>query len=266
MVTKQDLEQIQTHGGNIDNTYNLTGRSMPFFNSNLFTTITFANSLYPSCEQCREVYWEFGYPEHVKHTTRHSHPPSYTQILAVGSDLSRFFSPTLSRFVVEGSPNFIKKIDSYLDEHKLRGLFSSKDNSRVTRPHIHGIIKYLNIMHFKTVLARSNYYARYLTNTCCCYSRDVIKDGSNNWRFIQKRTYKNCRDTPLKTVNPREHHTSCTSTKLLPKSNEDSPCIIPDGVLKPRGFFDVQPIKDDLSVIKYLEKYLQKDGCDGRIF
>ena len=231
---------LKSNDKDIRDDQNLTGLSMPFYNSNIFFTQTFSNVKRKQCSECMEQ-WLTGHPDY------HSHLPSYTYVLKCLHDISSYFDGELSQFVVEGTPNFLKKIESYADEHKMRGLFTYKDNTRVTRPHIHGFVKYVNIKHFKQILHKSKLFRDEYNNPCSCFSREIItKNGNSQW------VYKNqhyITGNEIEDVRPRE----CLNH------------IIPKIIKVPVGFHDYQPIRNDYSVEKYITKYLQKDGCEGRI-
>lgn len=218
-------------------TTDLTGRSMPFFNSNVFFTQTFHNVQRKKCKQCQEQWINYNNP--LKNHKWHDHMPSYTYVLSVAESIANMFDRSLSQFVIEGTPNFLKKVEAYEDEHKLRGVFSKKDNTRVTRPHIHGFIKYVNIQHLKQILRHTKAYRKTYNKPCSCFYPSLEGWDAQDWVYKLK-------GNKMEDMCPGPHRK-------------------PEIHLEKVGFNDFQPVKNEMSVTKYLEKYLQKDGCEGRI-
>lgn len=235
---------LKTNEEEIREDQNLTGLSMPFFNSNIFFTQTFSNVKHKGCLECQEQWLLSGNKNYLAQDLKHNHFPSYTYILKCLRDIATYFDPELSQFVVEGSPNFLKKIESYADEHKLRGVFSYKDNTRVTRPHIHGFVKYVNIKHFKQILYRSKLFIDEYNDPCKCYYKEIV---NGNWVYKLREGEE---------IRPKYAFVTYHGSE---------PCNPPRIIRVPVGYHDYQPIKDDLNVQKYIQKYLQKDGCEGRI-
>jgi hypothetical protein len=223
----------------------LTGDPM-----SVFFTLTFANKLHLSCVDCQSHYLENGYSSHLKGNSHsglkdisfdyHCHFPSYSYVLSVARNLSDFFSKSKSQIVVEGDANYLKKYDEYMDEHKIKPLFSKNYNSQVTRPHVHGLIKNIDIEHFNRILYHSKFFAEYWQPGCSCFFPMIEKN--NDWVYRSKIRNKG--------------EDRCWDKKH----------IIPYKERKPVGFYNVQVARDYESTENYIQKYIDKGGSDVRIF
>ncbi len=174
----------------------------------------------------------------------HSHFPSYTFVLSRARNIASFFHPNNTQIVVEGDPDYLKKYEAYMDEHKLRGVFSKKDNSRVTRPHVHGIIKNIDKDNFWRILLKTNYFNEFWQKGCFCF--EPIIEKNNDW------VYK------VKQNTPRE--------KLMMAHRPANMCINPYKERKPIGFYKIEIVKNDDAVENYIRKYIDKGGDNVQIF
>lgn len=237
----------------------LTGDPM-----SVFFTLTFANKLHLSCFDCQTHFLDNGYSSHLKGdslkynstgdmTTAvkfglndisfnyHCHFPSYSYVLSVARDLSSFFASKNTQLVVEGDPDYLKKYDAYMDEHKIKPLFSKKDNTRVTRPHVHGVIDGITKDNFHKSLEKSKYFTEFWQPGCSCFEPKIEKN--NDWVYRKK---------PLmEFVDGKCHDT----THLVPKKAR-----------KPVGFYNIQEVHNRDAVQNYIQKYIDKGGSDVRIF
>jgi hypothetical protein len=228
---------------------NLTTRSM-----SIFFTLTFPNVLRKTCPECQDHFRENGYSGHLTGDSQngirdvsykyHCHFPSYSYVISRARNISSFFHPKNTQIVVEGDPNYLKKYEAYLDEHKLRGVFSKKDNSRVTRPHVHGIIKNIDYDNFWRILSKTNYFQEFWQPGCACFEPTIVKN--NDWVYKVKQD-----------VN-RE--------LLMQDHRPANTCINPYKEIKPIGFYKIEPVKNDEAVETYIQKYIDKGGQDVQIF
>ena len=60
-----------------------------------------------------------------------------------------------------------------MDEHKLKPKCSNKDNSRVTRPHVHGLINNIDVDNFTKSLEKSKYFIEYWQKGCICFTDGI---------------------------------------------------------------------------------------------
>ena len=227
----------------------LTGDPM-----SIFFTLTFANKLHLSCYDCQKHFLSNGYSSHLKGDSDsglkdisfnyHCHFPSYSYVLSVARDLSSFFAPHNIQLVVEGDPNYLKKYEAYMDEHKLRPKFSDKDNTRVTRPHIHGLINNIDVDNFTKSLEKSKYFTEYWQSGCACFEPVILKN--NDWVYRVRQD-----------IN-RE--------LLMLDHRPENKCINPYKSRKPVGFYNVQKVRNNEATKKYIQKYIDKGGDDVRIF
>ncbi len=225
---------------------NLTGDPVPSFNT--FFTLTFANVVWSSCLKCQEHFLDNGYSGHLRGDSHsglrnikynyHSHFPSYTYISSVARDIAKFFPVDKVKIVIEGTMDYLKKIESYKDEHLLKPVFFDKDNSRVTRPHIHGIVYDLHPDFFWKILSLTKYFMEYWQEDCVCYGRVINKN--NAWAYA-----KDMYDCD---VNPGDAHKA------------------PYKERKPVGFYKIEVIKDKKKVENYIQKYIDKGGSDVQLF
>jgi hypothetical protein len=221
----------------------LTGDPM-----SIFFTLTFANKLHLSCFDCQTHFLENGYPSHLKGDSSgglkdisfnyHCHFPSYSYVLSVARDLSSFFAPVNTQIVVEGDPNYLKKYEAYMDEHKLKPMFSNKDNTRVTRPHVHGLINNIDVDNFTKSLEKSKFFTEYWQEGCFCFEPKIEKN--NDWVYRVKQN-----------VN-RE--------LLMLEHRPDNSCITPYKARKPVGFYNIQKVRNNEATKKYIQKYIDKGG------
>ncbi len=222
----------------IEGSKNLTTTPM-----SIFFTLTFPNVLNKTCSDCQEHFLINGYSSHLKgagtdsNYTYHSHFPSYTYVISRARDISSYFAPANTQVVVEGDPNFLKKYDAYMDEHRIRSYFSTKDNSRVTRPHVHGQIKNIDKLNFNKSLEKSNYYQNFWQEGCTCFMR--IIETNANWVYKNKN-----QDIEL--------YCSDHKTPFMQK--------------KPLGFFDIQIVNNNEAVENYIQKYIDKGGDSVQLF
>ena len=128
-----------------------------------------------------------------------------------------------------------------MDEHKLRPLFSEKDNSRVTRPHVHGLIKNIDKDNFYKSLEKSNYYDEYWQKGCSCFYPTIEKN--NDWVYRKK---------PLMEFVDGKCH---DINHLVPKKER-----------KPIGFHKIEQANNEDRVENYIRKYIDKGGHDVRLF
>ena len=233
---------------------NLTPRSM-----SIFFTLTFPNVLRKTCPECQEHFQLNGYPGHLTGDSHnglrdvsykyHCHFPSYSFVISRARNISSFFHPKNTQIVVEGDPNYLKKYEAYLDEHKLRGVFSKKDNSRVTRPHVHGIIKNIDYDNFWRILSKTNYFDEFWQPGCKCFYPTIEKN--NDWVYKSKYDLTTTPDItyidPKFCGHPDDHKT-------------------PFKERKPIGFYKIEPVKNDEAVENYIQKYIDKGGQDVQIF
>lgn len=227
----------------------LTGDPM-----SIFFTLTFANKLHLSCLECQEHFRDNGYSSHLKGDSHsglkdisfkyHCHFPSYSYVLSVARNLGNFFSKSKSQIVVEGDANYLKKYNEYMDEHKIKPLFSKKYNAQVTRPHVHGLIKNIDIEHFNRILYHSKFFTEYWQPGCSCFEPTIEKN--NDWVYKVKQD-----------IN-RE--------LLMLEHRPDNKCINPYKERKPVGFYNVQVARDYESTENYIQKYIDKGGSNVRIF
>ena len=236
--------------GNIIGRTNLTGPPMSSFNT--FFTLTFANVVWLSCLKCQEHFLANGYSAHLRGDSKnglkdtsysyHSHFPSYTYISSVARDISQYFPNDKIKIVIEGDKNYLKKFESYQDEHVLAPKFSDKDNLRVTRPHIHGIVYDLQPEFFWKILYHTKYFKEYWQPGCDCYESKIEKN--NDWVY-KKTTSQLCLST--------DNH-----VKIPP--------VIPYKERKPVGFYKIESVIDKKKVENYIQKYIDKGGTDVQIF
>jgi len=231
----------------------LTGDPM-----SVFFTLTFANKLHLSCPECQDHFRSNGYSSHLKGDSNsglkdisfkyHCHFPSYSYVLSVARDLSSYFSSGNTQIVVEGDPNYLKKYEAYMDEHKLKPKFSNKDNSRVTRPHVHGLINNIDVDNFTKSLEKSKYFTEYWQKGCSCFTPTIEKN--NDW------VYKRWDDSEY------VHNTYNDGT---PDAHSHK-FIKPIKLRKPVGFYNIQKVRNNEATKKYIQKYIDKGGDDVRIF
>lgn len=232
---------------------NLTPRSM-----SIFFTLTFPNVLRKTCFECQEHFLTNGYSSHLTGDTHsglrdvsykyHCHFPSYSFVISRARNISSFFHPKNTQIVVEGDPNYLKKYEAYLDEHKLRGVFSKKDNSRVTRPHVHGIIKNIDYDNFWRILSKTNYFDEFWQPGCSCFTPSIEKN--NDW------VYKRWDDSEYVHNTYIDGSPDAHSHKFIKPTKER----------KPIGFYKIEPVKNDEAVETYIQKYIDKGGQDVQIF
>ena len=217
----------------------------------VFFTLTFPNVLRKTCFECQEHFLLNGYDSHLKGNSNkglrdvaynyHSHFPSYSFVISRARNLATFYGSKNTQIVVEGDPDYLKKYDSYMDEHKLRPLFSEKDNSRVTRPHVHGLIKNIDKDNFYKSLEKSNYYDDYWQKGCSCFYPTIEKN--NDWVYRKK---------PLMEFVDGKCH---DINHLVPKKER-----------KPIGFHKIEQANNEDRVENYIRKYIDKGGHDVRLF
>ena len=237
----------------IDSPY-LTGEPM-----SVFFTLTFANKLHLSCVDCQGHFLENGYPSHLKGNSSgglkdvsfnyHCHFPSYSYVISVARDLSTFFASQNTQIVVEGDPNYLKKYESYMDEHKLRPKFSNKDNTRVTRPHVHGLINNIDVDNFTKSLEKSKYFTEYWQPGCNCFYPTIEKN--NDW--VYKAKYDLTMTHDITYLDPK----FCGDPNLH---------LTPFKVRKSVGFYNIQKVRNNEATKKYIQKYIDKGGDDVQIF
>jgi len=239
----------ETNNKVIESQY-LTGDPM-----SIFFTLTFANKLHLSCIDCQDHFIENGYSSHLKGDSSgglkdisfkyHCHFPSYSYVLSVARDLSSFFAPQNTQIVVEGDPNYLKKYEAYMDEHKLRPKFSNKDNTRVTRPHVHGLINNIDVDNFTKSLEKSKYFTEYWQPGCNCFVPKIEKNNDWVYRKLGPDNLDYFKDDLF--FMHKEHKT-------------------PYKARKPVGFYNIQKVRNNEATKKYIQKYIDKGGSDVRIF
>jgi hypothetical protein len=243
---------------NIIGLSNLTGD--PTSSLNTFFTLTFANVVWLTCPKCQEHFRFNGYSGHLRGDSAnglrdikynyHSHFPSYTYISSVARDIAQFFPVEKIKIVIEGDKDYLKKIDSYKDEHILKPMFSRKDNLRVTRPHIHGIVYDLHPDFFWKILFHTKYFKEYWQPGCACYEPQIEKN--NDW--VYRHTIQE-----IHALFGLEY----TNHEYI---NKEHKCIIPYKEKKPIGYYKLEVINDIKKVENYISKYIDKGGTDVQIF
>jgi hypothetical protein len=249
------MNKYKPPGNIIGRTDDLTGPPMSTFNT--FFTLTFANVVWLTCDDCQEHFVLNGYSGHLRGNSKnglkdisydyHSHYPSYTFISSVARNISQFFPNDKIKIVIEGDKNYLKKVDAYKDEHILGPKFSDKDNLRVTRPHIHGIVYDLHPDFFWKILLHTKYFNEFWQPGCNCFQREI---DNNSW--IYRSIY-----SEEKFINGK------LNTKSVFTCSKH---VIPYKERKPVGFYKVEIIKDKKKVENYIQKYIDKGGSDVQLF